>query len=322
MPNFTDLMLPILNIIKDGKVHTNKTTEKELAQHFRLSEDDLLIKLSCGKRVFYDRLHWAKMYLLKSGLIENQNRGEFKITQEGLNLLEENIEKIDYQYLKKRYNSFAEYVNRNTSNSKNNNTEDENNEEIKLERKNIDNINTTPTEIIETSFEEINKSLEESLLETLSNINPYKFEHIVLDLIVRMGYNDYTQLKEATEANMAEVTKKSRDGGIDGIIHRDRLGLDDSIVIQAKRYGSTSISEKELREFVGIVASNNNKGIFITTSSFSQSAIKFIEQAKSQKISLIDGKKLCKLMIEYNVGIDVETTYEIKKINTDYFEEI
>ncbi|MFT5634235.1 MAG: restriction system protein, partial [Rubritalea sp.] len=172
--------------------------------------------------------------------------------------------------------------------------------------------NNTPKELIENAVSELDESLQSDILENLLNTDPYRFEQIVIDVLVAMGYG-------GSREEAAKVTQKSNDGGIDGIINEDRLGLD-VIYVQAKRY-KNNVGRVDVQNFVGALAGKQaHKGIFITTSDFNNNATEYA-QAVPQKIILIDGNRLADLMIEHNVGVSTEQTISIKRIDTDYFEE-
>jgi len=303
IPTYEEIMLPLLKLISDGKTYSNKYCEEKLAKEIGLNDDEINLKLQSGKRIFYDRINWAKTYLKKAGLIESHKRGEFNISSKGIELLNENINSLDSKYLE-RYEEFRDYINK--SRKPINKTKKDSTNEIESEK------DKTPMENIEEAFKEIKSSLADELLEKLKEIDFFKFEDIVLDLLIKMGYGG-----SRNEAKKA--TKKTGDGGIDGIINEDRLGLD-RIYIQAKRWRDTSVGSPEIQKFIGaLVGQGAKKGIFITTSTFTKEAISFLGKSNDMKIILIDGQQLAEYMIDFNVGISVETIYEIKRIDSDYF---
>ena len=287
IPTYEEVMLPLLEVIYDGGIYTNKDCENKLSKVFELTDEELNERLSSGKKTFYDRLNWAKTYLKNAGLLETtEKRGMFKITQDGRKVVESKPNKIDSKYLK-QYPKFIEY----------------------LERSNKKKI----FEELEESYIAIQDSLREELLDKLKQIDFSKFEEIVLDLIIRMGYGG-----SKTEAKTS-LTKKGSDEGIDGIINEDRLGLD-RIYVQAKRWKDNNVTRPEVQKFAGALDGQGAiKGIFITTSSFTKDAIEFSNNLYNKKIILIDGYKLSELMIEFNVGISTVDIYEIKRIDSDYF---
>lgn len=308
IPTYEEVMLPLLEVIYDEKIYTNKECEQKLSKRFKLTEEELNIRLSSGKKTFYDRLNWAKTYLKNAGLIESlEKRGMFKITKDGRMLVESSPGYIDSKYLK-RYTSFIEYLER-SSKKKILNEIGKYDTKTTLKVKDI----KTPFEELEESYMAINESLRDELLEKLKQVDFYKFENIVVDLIIRMGYGG------SKDEAKKSLTKKGSDEGIDGIINEDRLGLD-RIYVQAKRWKDNNVSRPEVQKFAGALDGQGAiKGIFITTSSFTKEAVEFSNNLFNKKIILIDGYKLTKLMVEFNVGISTEVIYEIKKIDSDYF---
>lgn len=300
IPSYEELMLPLLKAIRDEKIHSNEEIEKRLANEFQLTEEEIqeFVSIKNKKRKFYDRLNWAKTYLKKAQLIEGTDkRGEFKITKRGLEVLEEPPLILDAKYLRK-YPEFLNFqkIGKDDVSKKN-------------ELKQID----TPAEGLEKIYELLNNELKDEMLERLKKINFYKFESIVIDLVVKMGYGG-----SKIEISQS-LTKKSNDEGIDGIINEDKLGLD-RIYLQAKRWSNTTIGRPEVQKFVGALAGKGAiKGIFITTSTFTKEAITYCENLTSQKIVLVDGNKLVELMMEFNIGLHTEQIYEIKRIDLDYF---
>lgn len=302
IPTYEEVMLPLLKYISDGKLYNNKQCEEALARKFNLSDEETNRKLQSGKKIFYDRLNWAKTYLKNAGLIEFPKRGQFNITERGISLLKENISYLDSKYLE-RYKEFNEYLGR----SKKTNVISEI-EEGKV----TDKEEKTPFESIDESFKKIKSSLADELLEKLKEVDFFRFEDIVLDLLIKMGYG-------GSRVEAKKATKKTGDEGIDGIINEDRLGLD-RIYIQAKRWKDTVVGRPEIQKFIGaLVGQGAKKGIFITTSTFSKEAISFLDKSNDMKIILIDGRQLAEYMVDFNVGVSVETVYEIKKIDSDYF---
>lgn len=166
---------------------------------------------------------------------------------------------------------------------------------------------STPQDLIDSGFSKIETQVKTELLERLKEIDPYYFEKVILILLKKMGYGDFIE------------TSKSRDGGIDGIINEDKLGLE-TIYTQAKRYNENKIREKDIRNFIGAMSGDTSKGVFITTSTFDESAIKKAREAR-HSIILIDGEKLANLMLQYNVGVQIKTVYEVKELDNDFFEE-
>lgn len=301
IPTYEEVMLPLLKLISDGNIHNNKYCEEKLVKEFQLKDEEINLKLQGGKKIFYDRINWAKTYLKNAGLIETPKRGQFKISLRGLDLLKENITTFDSKYLE-RYKEFNDYFHRSRKN-------------IVKEEKEILNTelkDKTPIENIEESFKEIKSSLADELLEKLKEVDFFKFEDIVLDLLIKMGYG-------GSRIEAKKATKKTGDEGIDGIINEDRLGLD-KIYIQAKKWKDTVVSRPEIQKFIGaLVGQGAKKGVFITTSTFSKEAISYLDKSNDMKIILIDGQQLAEYMIDFNVGVSVEMVYEVKRIDSDYF---
>lgn len=302
IPDFQSLMLPLLKFIRDNKEHSIHETIDFLAKELKLTEEELNEWLpSKTQKIFYNRVYWAKAYLKMAGLVENVRRSYFKITEKGQQVLSENLENINIRYLRK----FPEFLSSVDSTKKTELKE----EEIGLQ---TNPSSKTPQEILEDAYEKINESLSNEVLSRVKKIHPSDFEKLVVELLVKMGYG-------GTVDDAAKTTKYRGDEGIDGIIKEDKLGLD-VIYIQAKRWENV-IGRPEVQKFVGALAGQRaKKGVFITTSHFTREATDYAAQMDT-KIVLIDGEKLSQLMIDYNLGVSVQNTYEIKKIDSDYFEE-
>ncbi len=272
----------------------------EGAEKLNITEQELRELLPSGKKlVFYDRVNWAKTYMKKAGLAEAPKRGMIKITQLGLELLQENPVELKSKDLL-RYSSFNEFINSHNK-SKNNN---ENNEMLLNEK--------TPSEEMASAFENLKTSLADEILEKIKSCSFEFFEKLVIELLIKMGYG-------GSREEAGRATKKTGDEGIDGIINEDRLGLD-SIYIQAKRWKDTIVGRPEIQKFSGALDTPGaSKGIFITTSTFSEQAREYAKAINTKNIVLIDGMQLAQYMIEFNVGVSTETIYEVKKIDTDYF---
>jgi restriction system protein len=297
VPTYEKIMLPLLKIIADGEEHELNETIDKLAKHLKLSEEDLKELLPSGMQpVFRNRVGWARTYLKKAGLLETPRRGHFKILKRGQDLLKENPKEITAKFLT-RYEEFVEFK-----------TLKKEKEDIQLEH----GVEQTPEEILEYAHQKMNSELAIDVLEVVKKCSAAFFEKLVIDLLLTMGYG-------GSRRDAGQAIGKSHDGGIDGIIKEDKLGLD-IIYVQAKRW-ENSVPVKELRDFVGALAYKKaKKGIFITTSNFPPSGHDFVKQIE-HKIILIDGDMLARLMIDNNVGISTMTTYQVKRIDSDYFEE-
>lgn len=294
-------MLPLLRIAGDGKEHFARDTIDTLSKQFSLTEEEKNAFLPSGKsKIFYDRVHWALSYLRHSMLLSSPRRGFFQITERGKEVLKQNPNGIDNQFLR-QFPEFVDYVGFKTAN------------EESTPRKERESTGKTPEEVLEDSFQLIVDSLSRELLQTVKDCDPRFFEMLVIGLLVKMGYGG--SIPEA-----GKVIGKSGDEGIDGIIKEDRLGLD-VIYLQAKKWDGT-IGRPEIQKFAGALQGRKaKKGIFITTGTFSYEAKDFAEKIDS-KIVLIDGKQLSQYMIDHNIGVSADKSYVVKKINSDYFEQL
>ncbi|MDP3899636.1 MAG: restriction endonuclease [bacterium] len=296
IPKFDETMLPILKVLQDEKVRTMQGLSDEVQEkYFNLTEDEKKETVSNGYSRFFDRVGWGRTYLKKAGLVEQPERGKVKITKEGLNVLAQNLDSITVEFLAK-YPSFIAFQAGGRDKTK---------EEI---GKSVAT-KFSPQDMIDIGFQDIQDTLKSDLLEKLHNSNPYFFEKVVLILFQAMGYGDFQE------------TPKSGDGGVDGIISQDKLGLE-KIYIQAKRYADHSIvREPAIRNFIGAMSGDVSKGIFVATSKFDQSAVDKAKNDHNHKIILINGEELADLMVKYNVGVQVKTRYEVKELDNDFFEE-
>lgn len=302
IPDFQTIMLPLLNYASDEKEHTLRDTYEFLADYFKLTQEERQTLNSYGnQKVFMNRIGWAKTHLFKAGLLDSPRRSIFKISERGKKVLANNPQQINMNFLK-QYPEYLEFIRPATDQDKHG-----------IEKKYLDNFQETPEEILEGSYQEIRKALAQEILMKIKTNSPSFFEKLVVELLVKMGYGG--SIKDAGRA-----TRLTNDEGIDGIIKEDKLGLD-FIYIQAKRWNSQSVGRPEIQSFVGALDGQRaNKGIFITTSSFSDNAIKYVKTI-SKKVILIDGEQLANFMIDYNLGVSTFATYELKKIDNDYFEE-
>lgn len=300
IPTYEELMLPLLKLLSDKNTYTNKQCNEILAKRCNLTEEEKRETLPSKKSpIFYNRVNWAKTYMKKAGLVEAPKRGEVRITTLGEQLLKENPTEIRSKDLE-RYESFVEFTN------KSNKNDTSTNKGVDIEE------NKTPEESLEDAFLKLKISLADELLEKICTCSFNFFERLVIDLLIKMGYG-------GSREEAGRATKKTADGGIDGIINEDRLGLD-SIYIQAKRWKDTVVGRPEIQKFSGALDTPGaNKGIFITTSTFTKEAREYAKNINNKKIVLIDGNQLAKYMIDFNVGVSLETIYEIKKIDSDYF---
>lgn len=291
IPKFKNFILPFLQYLDDENEHSIREIEEGLAEKFNLNENELIQTTpSGGMTIFSNRVGWAGTYLKKAGLAEKPRRAFYKITHEGQEVLRSNPSLIDSNFLGK-FASFQEFQNG----------------ERKRE---VDDLENTPEEIMESNYQSIIKELQNELLSNLKSQSPIFFEQLVVDLLIKMGYG-------GSRKDAGKAIGKSKDGGIDGIINEDKLGLD-NIYIQAKRWEGC-VGRPEIMKFVGALAAKHaRKGIFITTSKFSSDALDYV-RTLDVKIILIDGERLTKLMTDHNVGVQTVVAYEIKKIDSDYF---
>ena len=302
IPDYQSLMLPLLRLVSDRREYKYRDLIEKLAIEFQLTDDERKEPLASGNQAIFDnRVGWAKTYLKKAGLIDSPKRATFVITELGLQTLKENPDRIDAKYLRK-FPAFLEFVHIGRN-------EIESEEPISQEP-----IEQTPEENLDRAYQRIRKSLASELLNKVIDLSPAFFERLVIELLVKMGYGG--SIKEAGKA-----IGKSGDEGIDGTIKEDKLGLD-IIYVQAKRWKPGNVvGRPEIHKFVGALAGQGaKKGIFITTSSFTKEALDYIPKNET-KIVLIDGERLAQHMIDYNIGCSVQQIYELKKIDTDYFDE-
>ncbi len=292
LPKFNETFNPILEILSNGEtIHYKELLKKVIEKYFPyLTEEQLSEKTKSGDNLINNRINWGKSYLKKGGYIFYPERGKVKITEKGLKQKSE-LSLKDVVEDSGIENFFS------VENLKDNSD--------KLVLKEI--IHSSPQDLIDKGFSQIEKEVKNDLLEKLKKIDPYYFEKVILILLKKMGYGEFIE------------TSKSGDGGIDGIINEDKLGLD-KIYIQAKRFNENKVREKDIRNFIGAMSGDTNKGVFVTTSLFDSGAI---EKAKNahHTIILLDGNKLVDLMHEFNVGIQIKATYEVKQLDEDFFEE-
>jgi len=304
IPDFQTLMLPLLRFSANGENHTKHEAVPALANEFGLSEADLaeeLPKVRQGK--FYNRVAWAQTYLKQAGLLEITGRGLFRITERGKQVLASNPARIDMKFLEQ----FPEYI---AFRSRGKNTKEKPEAGQSLAEGAVSE--ATPEELLEAGYRQLRSALASELLQQVKSASPAFFEHMVVELLLRMGYG-------GTREDAGQVVGKSGDGGIDGIIKEDRLGLD-VIYIQAKRW-EADVGSSEIRNFIGALSVHKaRKGVFITTSGFNKNAREIAAKVDS-KIVLIDGPMLAELMMDFGLGVSLVNSYEIKRVDSDYFEE-
>lgn len=301
VPDYQSFMLPVLRLAAKGEISVRESIQR-IAKEFSLSDEDRSELLPSGKQTkLANRVHWAKTYLVQAGLLEITRRAHFKATQRGFDTLQKGLEKIDNSYLE-QFAEFRDFKSRaRASQGKATPAADKSEQ-------------ATPEEQIESAFEEINSELRQELLERITGSTPAFFEQVVVDLMVAMGYG----------GNLTDAVRRlgrSGDGGIDGVINEDTLGLD-SVYIQAKRYApGNGVGVERVREFAGsLVERGANKGVFVTTSHFAQGALDYADRIP-QKLVLFDGEQLTRLMVRHGVGVRSTRSIELKKLDLDYFEQ-
>ncbi|MCA1956408.1 restriction endonuclease [Zymomonas sp.] len=302
VPSFSELMLPVLRFAASGKKRMAET-EMAIANELGLSAEDREAMLPSGReRLLYNRVSWAKTYLAQAGLLDIPARGQFMISKEGKALLRRNPPEITVATLK-QYPSFIDYCNRSYKSNPR-----ENSGQIVVQ----DPVTGTPEERIDAAHEELQNELRTDILNQIAEKNPSFFEQLIVDLMVAMGYG-------GNHEDAARRIGGTGDGGVDGVINEDRLGID-CIYVQAKRYAShVSVGRPEIQAFVGsLVGHRATKGVFVTTSSFSAPALEYVEHLP-QRVILINGEKLANLMIEHNVGVRTSRRIEIKRVDLDFF---
>ena len=301
IPDYQTLMLPLLKLASDGAVHRLRDTVNVLADQFSLSDAERVELLSSGTAtVFGSRVSWARTYLKQAGLLDSPQRGTLQITAHGQALLATHPKAIDNKVLK-QYESFRAFVGRSKLSD----------DDASQASANDAAPEQSPEDAMAGAYERLRKSLETELLDQVKAMSPAFFERLVVDLLVAMGYGGSRQ-------DAGRAIGRSGDGGIDGIIKEDRLGLD-VIYLQAKRWDGT-VGRPEIQKLTGALQGQRaSKGVFITASSYSRDALDYVGMISS-KIILVDGDGLVSLMVDHNVGVSRTGVYELKKLDSDYFE--
>ena len=297
LPKVNEMYLDVLNILSDKKEYKRAEIADIIADKRNFSEDDRNDRLDGGELKYNNRIGWTCTHLKKATLIESKRRGYVSITEEGLKILNNCPENLNNKYFEEHYPSFYEFQHPNKNK--------ENNPKVEIE-------DLTPEDNINEAMKLINNTLASELLESIMNNEPSFFEKLVVDLLLKMGYGGFD--------DAGKVTPLTNDNGIDGIIKEDKLGLE-NIYLQAKRYKEDNlVGRPDIQSFVGALNGNGaNKGVFITTSSFTQQAQEYADSLNNMHIVLIDGELLTKLMIEYDLGVNTIQKYEIKQLDSDYF---
>lgn len=302
IPDYQTLMLPVLQVAAQGETRIPIASEK-IADQFGLTEDEREELLPSGKQMLlHNRLHWAKFYMAKAGLIDSPSRGVFVASNVGKALLAKNPARIDVELLK-TYPQFLEFYNKSNSSK--------GGVQVFAEEQSVAS-DVTPEEQIDAASSILIKALKADLLARIQDQTPTFFEYLIVELLVGMGYG-------GSHDNAARRLGKSGDGGIDGIIDEDRLGLD-RIYVQAKRYSpDQTIGRPAVQGFVGsLIGFGATKGVFVATCTFSKQALEYVENL-SQRVILIDGDRLAELMIEFGIGVRVSRVVQVKRVDEDFF---
>ncbi|GBQ11014.1 restriction endonuclease [Swaminathania salitolerans] len=305
IPTYQDLMLPVLRLAATGEQRVTDAAE-HIADELGLSAEEREALLPSGnQRVLHNRIHWAKSYMTKAGLIASPRRGWFVATGNGIALLDTNPAQLGVNELK-NYRSFNDFYNGQKP------AEDESAVSALPLAESPQTMETaTPEEQIETACQAMHSALRTELLERIVQNSPAFFERLIVDLLIAMGYGG-SQRSAATQLG------RSGDGGVDGVINEDRLGLD-RVYVQAKRYADATIGRPDVQGFVGsLVGHGATKGVFVTTSGFSNQAREYVRHL-TQRVILIDGERLTELMIEYGVGVRLSRAIAVKRLDEDFF---
>lgn len=314
IPKYDEMYREFLEVLSDNKPHKISEIRDTLAIVFHLSDDERNELLPSGKQpLFNNRVNWTASYLKQAGLIKNSSRGIYNISAAGAEVLRTYFHKIDNSFLLK-FDSFREFLSRSipTVSASATNSSTVLSDDLVTRQSEVSS--ESPQDILDSAYNKINTALIDDILSEIMKQSPAFFERLVVYLLTQMGYGG--SLKGA-----GTVTRTTGDEGIDGIIREDKLGFN-LIYIQAKRWERTStIGRPDLQKFVGALAGQGAaKGLFITTAQFTKEAVDYAKKQHTTKIILIDGITLAKLMIEYNVGVSVEATYSIKRIDSDFFD--
>jgi restriction system protein len=302
IPDFQSVMLPLLKILGDGQERTMLEVTNLLADSFGLTDGERQEMLPSGQqKLFTNRVAWAKLHLKAAGLIENPVRGRVRISDLGRKALRQKPPAINMKFLK-QYPAYREFTGKAAPADRS----DDSGETVPIEER------LTPLELIDASYKSLRQATVEDLLSRLRACSPSFFESVVVRLLMAMGYGGVT--------GDATVTGKSGDGGIDGVIKQDKLGLD-VVCIQAKRWDGP-VGRPIIQGFVGSMDYiRAKKGVILTTSTFTKDAVDFVERIEGKKVVLINGDQLADLMIEHGLGVTTTKTYEIKDVSNDFFDE-
>lgn len=307
IPEFNAIKAPALQLLADGKLIKASDFQELLANHFKLTAAERAEVLPSGtQRRWNHRVNWALYDLFRAGLVDKPKRGMYVITDKGRQVAQKKPKIIDRDFLM-QFPEFVQWI----QGSRNSDSVAKPGSGSEPVSTLSGSSSSTPEEAIEAAHQLIQNALRKDLLDLVKRMDPVRFEQLVLDLLLAMGYG-------GSREEAAQVTKASHDEGIDGVINEDRLGLD-VIYLQAKRWQQT-VGRKEIQSFVGALAGQQaNKGVFITTSDFADTAVQYARKV-SQKVILIDGERLAELMIQHNIGVSLSRAYEVKHVDSDYFD--
>lgn len=308
IPGYQEILLPLLRLVGRGEV-TRRDAVQILSDEFALTPDERAARLPSGQTVIYNRVGWARTELLKAGLIEPPRRGVFRITDRGRELLNNPPPQLSRAYLLEHYPEFREYI---YASQPRETTSEEISSDVSTATATLPS--TTPDEQIEAAATVLTKALEAELLERVRTIHPTQFEQIVVDLLIAMGFG-------GGDPEMGQRLGRSGDGGIDGVIQEDALGLD-AVYVQAKRYqDGNTIGAPVLQAFVGSLVGNRaTKGVFVTSSKFSAQAKAYVSTIQ-HRVVLIDGEELARLLVRHGVGVREDRRIVIKKLDENYFDD-
>ncbi|MGB8929903.1 MAG: restriction endonuclease [Anaeromyxobacteraceae bacterium] len=306
MPSYDSFMLPLLRLLADGQEHDIRELRDKLAAEFKLSDEDRAARVSNGRqRTFDNRVGWAKTYLDKAGLITSPRRAWCRIADTGRGVLARKPERITKDFLL-QFESFRAFAVRPAA-------EDSDVEATPTQAEpGSQSATVTPEEALERAYGEIRRKVEADLLDVVGRASPGFFEKLVVELLVKMGYG-------GTLEDAGKALGRSHDGGVDGIIKEDHLGLD-AIYVQAKRW-QANVGRPDVQAFSGSLdGERSRKGVFITTSAFTSEAREYVKKIE-KKIVLIDGRQLAGLMVDFGIGVNTVNAYEIVRVDGDYFTE-
>ncbi|MBP5975069.1 restriction endonuclease [Brasilonema sp. CT11] len=295
IPKYDELMYPLLSLYNDDKTHNYKEFSSQIIQKLKLSEDIVNVKIKSGQSQFINNLYWANTYLFNAEFLNRESRGNYTITQRGKEVLKKTTF-IDKKFI---LSSYPELKAQNFWKV---------NAKSDVDTLVVDNLvisDVPPEQRIETEIQKLEINTKNEILSTLKEIEPRKFEFLVIKLLEKLGYG------------VGEVTQYSKDGGIDGVVKGDTLGFE-KIYIQAKRYKENNVQLSEIKHFIASI-NNNDKGLFITTSDFTSSIYTYLSK-RNEKVVLINGQELVNLMFRLNLGVSMSYQYEVKNIDTDFFE--